>query len=200
MFSGEIPFFEITNDMRVVLSVMQGMRPSQPSHDLSKTRGLSNPIWQIVTTCWAHDPTTRPTAENIVEQLRALPNHPVDERQVDNLGINLPSQMLYNHAEHPFSSLPTAGQTAFVPSLGTSGSQLQTPSFNEGEQENPNESLTLHLGFAVSESGKSDSAEDENDSTHSLNATIRLDNNDESPSGGGMSRDKAWVSVLPAVW
>jgi len=47
----QVPFYEDLSDIRVVLSVMQGKIPVRPSHQLSRTRGLSDAIWQLVETC-----------------------------------------------------------------------------------------------------------------------------------------------------
>lgn len=107
MFSGEVPFYEDPRDVRVILSVIQGKRPTPPFHDLSRTRGLSEPIWQLIETCWAHDSTKRPTAEHVIGRLYTLPNRPLDERPVDDFNMNFPSQMLYNYPDHPFYTLFT---------------------------------------------------------------------------------------------
>jgi hypothetical protein len=90
---------------------MQGKIPVRPSHQLSRTRGLSDAIWQLVETCWDPDPTFRPTAAHIMEQLRALSDMAVDERLVDDFNIKFPSQMLCNHAEHPFYALPYGAES-----------------------------------------------------------------------------------------
>lgn len=109
MFSGEIPFYEDPSDMRVILGLIQGMRPARPMDDSSRTRGLTDDVWHIIETCWTQDPAQRPTAEELVESLRILPNLPVDD-----FNINFPPKALYNHTEHPFSALPTPEQSHFV--------------------------------------------------------------------------------------
>jgi len=114
IFSGQVPFFENPHDIRVILGVMRGKRPTRPSHDLSKTRGFSDEIWDLVQACWAHDPIQRPTAEQVVERIRALPNLKNDQRPLDGFTFNFPSQALYNHPQHPFSTLATAGQTTLA--------------------------------------------------------------------------------------
>jgi hypothetical protein len=115
MFSGEVPFYEDPSDIRVVLSVMQGKRPPRPSHQLSRTRGLSDAVWQLVETCWAPDPAERPTAKQITEQLCALLDMIVDDRLVDDFNINFPSEMLYNPTGHPFYTLSAAAQKPLAP-------------------------------------------------------------------------------------
>src|ERR1700683_4423239 len=78
LFSGHVPFYEKKGpDSVVLLSVLQGRRPVRPSHDLSTSRGLGDEVWNIVVTCWAQDPTKRPTAEQVVERLQVLPNRRV---------------------------------------------------------------------------------------------------------------------------
>jgi serine/threonine protein kinase len=107
MFSGQVPFYEDPSNIRVVLGVMQGRRPTRPLNDLSRTRGLNDEVWHLIMTCWIQDPIQRPSAKQVVEQLRSLPNQPVDQRPLDNINVNFPSQTLYRHTEHPFSVLAT---------------------------------------------------------------------------------------------
>lgn len=74
MFSGQYPFHDIANDFRVILVVKQQKRPSRPTHNLCQTRGLSDDIWKLIETCWNSEPSRRPKAGQIVEQLRTLPH------------------------------------------------------------------------------------------------------------------------------
>jgi len=105
LFSDHAPFYEQKADTAVLLSILQGMRPTRPSDELSKRRGLGDEIWTIIVTCWVQDPTQRPTAEQVVERLQASPNRRVDQRPLDNFSTN---QSLLNHTDHPFSALAVA--------------------------------------------------------------------------------------------
>lgn len=105
MFSGEVPFSKTPNDVQVILSVMRGKRPARPTHALSRTRGFSDELWDLIQMCWAQDPTQRPGAEDVVGRLRALPNLQNDQRPLNDFGINFPSETLINHPDHPFSML-----------------------------------------------------------------------------------------------
>jgi hypothetical protein len=107
MFSGEIPFFEISYDIQVILGVMRGRRPAHPMHELCKTRGISDDLWDLIQTCWAQNPMQRPATEQIMERLRALPNWQDDQRPLDDFSVSLPYQTVYNYPEHPFSALAT---------------------------------------------------------------------------------------------
>lgn len=152
MFSGEVPFYEDKNDIRVILSVMQGKRPRPPSHDSSKTRGLSDVVWQLIETCWGRDPIKRLTATQIIERLSALPNLPVDERPVNDFDdINLPSQMLCNHAEHPFSALFIT-QNPLEPhnSQDVPGLEPLAPSFGQDGYAKPNWPAARHASILES--------------------------------------------------
>lgn len=117
MFSGKIPFYDDPAETRVLLGVITGRRPARPVDDLSRDRGLSDEMWALVETCWAQKPTDRPAIVKVLELLQPLANRRVDQRPLDNLSLNLPLQTLYNHLEHPFSSLATSEQ-------GISGPQL----------------------------------------------------------------------------
>jgi hypothetical protein len=85
--------------------VKRGQRPIRPSDELSKVRGLTDEVWDLVEICWSSDATQRLTAAVVVERLRALPNQPMDLRPVDDFGADFPSRSLYKHSEQPFSAL-----------------------------------------------------------------------------------------------
>jgi hypothetical protein len=105
MFSGTYPFYDIKANLLVMRAVAQGRRPCRPSHDLSQVRGLNAEIWDLINTCWTTEPSERPSSGQIVEQLRALPDRPVDRRPVDNFNLSFSSQVLQNQVNHPFSAL-----------------------------------------------------------------------------------------------
>lgn len=104
MFSGEIPFYDDRVETRVILGVMRGKRPTRPSDDLSNVRGLSDEMWKLIEVCWDEEPMRRPPIARVVEWLRVL-SQLVDDRPLDDLNQNPPSQTLYNGTEHPFSVL-----------------------------------------------------------------------------------------------
>lgn len=105
IFSGEVPFYDIISDHQVSLEVRNGKRPSRPSHDISRTRGLDDDIWSIIQSCWAHEPDRRPAAYQIVELLRSLLTYTADERPVDNFRQPFPSQTPHSEADRLLSTL-----------------------------------------------------------------------------------------------
>jgi serine/threonine protein kinase len=105
IFSGNVPFYRIRNLWTVRDKVKKGQRPIRPSDELSKVRGLTDEVWDLVEICWSSDPTQRLTAADIVVRLRALPNQPMDRRPVDDFGADFPSRALYKHPEHAFCVL-----------------------------------------------------------------------------------------------
>jgi hypothetical protein len=108
MFSTEFPFHELTSDFQVMFVVKHGKRPSRPTHDLSRTRGLNDVIWQIIETCWNQDPDKRYTASQVVVSLRNLPDRPDDCRPLNDFDKALPSQVLSTRDrvdQNPFSTL-----------------------------------------------------------------------------------------------
>src|ERR1700733_2140014 len=104
MFSGTYPFDDIANDFTVMFAIQQGRRPSPPSHDLSRMRGWSDGILDLIEACWTEKPSERLSVGDIVEKLRALPDRPVDERPLDTFNTSFAFQVLRNH---PFSILVT---------------------------------------------------------------------------------------------
>ena len=115
MFSCEIPFCDILVDARIIVSVLAEKRPTWPSDNSSRVRGLSYEMRALVETCWDQKPTNRPTATQIVQQLRVLASGRPDQRQQDDFSLNHPPQTLSNLAEHPFATLSNSdSQIALV--------------------------------------------------------------------------------------
>jgi Protein tyrosine and serine/threonine kinase len=66
MFSGKIPFEGVKlNKLQPLLQT--GERPSLPADDLSRHRGLSTEMEDLIQNCWTQDPTKRPPADEVVE-------------------------------------------------------------------------------------------------------------------------------------
>jgi len=107
MFSLSHPFKEIWREPVVMLSALEGKRPSRPSDDLCRTRGLSDDIWHLIEDCWNQDPVKRPTISQVVKYLRDLPNRPVDQRPIDEFNPALFSlfEKSRTQTDNPFSSL-----------------------------------------------------------------------------------------------
>jgi serine/threonine protein kinase len=127
MFTGNIPFMSAMKDMQVIRLVLDGKRPSRPSDERSSTRGLNDNIWHLIEQCWAQKSSDRPTAEQIVEYLHALPNRPSDLRPTDR--FDFPSAFWGNQAKHPFSVL---AYSTYMDTLGASGTVVDwTDSDNE---------------------------------------------------------------------
>jgi hypothetical protein len=80
----------------VILLVVNGKRPTCPSDNRSIARGLEDTIWKLIESCWAQQPTERPTAGQIVEQVQALPNEVVDRRPIDKFHSPFPSATIHN--------------------------------------------------------------------------------------------------------
>lgn len=68
MFSGEVPFSNIVDRIlpRHVVDCKQ--RPARPSH-LSLELPNSNAIWNLIQSCWVHEPVSRPSMSAIQRSL-----------------------------------------------------------------------------------------------------------------------------------
>ena len=43
-------------------------RPPRPSRE----RGVSDQLWTIIESCWAHDPLGRPTSEAVLDRMKEM--------------------------------------------------------------------------------------------------------------------------------
>ncbi|KAF7982525.1 hypothetical protein HWV62_28142 [Athelia sp. TMB] len=101
MFSGHIPFPDPAQFS--LKDVSKGERPGRPDHEIAKLRGLTDQIWEFITSWWDTDPSKRHTARNAVESLRE--HCPVESRPVDYYDPINPSKIAHKRAEDSFSML-----------------------------------------------------------------------------------------------
>ncbi|KAG6894634.1 hypothetical protein C0995_013925, partial [Termitomyces sp. Mi166 len=71
IFTGERPFFEFPIYSQIPEIVLNGRRPSRPvSSSTPWTQwGLTEDIWRLMEECWLHDPSARPTIDDVARRL-----------------------------------------------------------------------------------------------------------------------------------
>ncbi|KAJ7588097.1 kinase-like domain-containing protein, partial [Mycena floridula] len=72
VYTGRVPFHDISNDMAVSLKVINGHRPSRPA-ELPES---DDNIWKLIEDCWKADPGERPIAAQVVQRLSGPGNTP----------------------------------------------------------------------------------------------------------------------------
>jgi len=78
VLSGTSPFPK-DSDEEVVDKVTTGMRPEWAPEYAS--RGLEDPLWELIEVCWIHDPEERPTALTVLQTLQAIGEERPQESQ-----------------------------------------------------------------------------------------------------------------------
>ncbi|KAJ7140920.1 kinase-like domain-containing protein [Mycena epipterygia] len=66
IFTGSVPFYELTNDVAVMFHVMEHQRPS-------RSPSILDDVWNLMMECWKTEPAERPSADQIVFRLRDRP-------------------------------------------------------------------------------------------------------------------------------
>ncbi|KAG6847735.1 hypothetical protein H0H93_006258, partial [Arthromyces matolae] len=74
IYAGVVPFADLRRDVRIVTQVSKGARPQRPEPSSPSwiAWGLNEPIWTLITTCWAQQPSSRPTSNKVARRLAAL--------------------------------------------------------------------------------------------------------------------------------
>ncbi|KAI5987754.1 kinase-like domain-containing protein [Pisolithus orientalis] len=70
LFTRSIPFRDCRNMGSVTRRITEGKPPTRPVGESTQFR-LSDAWWEICTTCWRRDPSSRPTIEDIIEKIKA---------------------------------------------------------------------------------------------------------------------------------
>jgi len=52
-----------------MIRILDGVRPQKP--DFATTRGYTEDLWEMTTSCWAEDPISRPTVDHVLDALRS---------------------------------------------------------------------------------------------------------------------------------
>jgi son of sevenless len=74
IFTENVPFCEVTNEMFIPVVIRQGSLPTRPENS-AITGGLSDAMWNLMNQCWQRDPTSRPSMTKIRETIQNM--HPL---------------------------------------------------------------------------------------------------------------------------
>ncbi|KAF9647398.1 kinase-like protein [Thelephora ganbajun] len=70
VFSGTVPFHDIAAPA-VTTSIMDGERPSRPTHP-----SLIDPLWKLTQRCWKDTAKDRPEMQEVIKELKGMSTHP----------------------------------------------------------------------------------------------------------------------------
>ncbi|KAJ6480648.1 kinase-like domain-containing protein [Mycena vulgaris] len=89
LFTGRPPFSTIANDGFVVMKVVDGVRPDRPSEQPA----MSDALWDLVNTCWAHDPASRPFMQIVVQNMTTFALVEESERDDSDSDFAVPADV-----------------------------------------------------------------------------------------------------------
>ncbi|KNZ77594.1 Putative serine/threonine-protein kinase/receptor R831 [Termitomyces sp. J132] len=80
IFTGRLPFYEISNQATIMLSIMQGQTPSRPRDDDAAwlKHGLNEHLWSLLEDCWLFQSPQRPDMTDVISRLNI--QSPIDSR------------------------------------------------------------------------------------------------------------------------
>ena len=67
--TGQPPFSHIKRNPEVLIKMQHGERPLRPTDPKVIERGLDDKLWNLLTRCWAAEPTERPTIYEVIDEL-----------------------------------------------------------------------------------------------------------------------------------
>lgn len=71
------PWPELEADYQVIVNVVDGKRPARPL--LLDGGELSDEVWALISSSWDHEPSLRPSAEEVVRQMEGINALPTSE-------------------------------------------------------------------------------------------------------------------------
>ncbi|KAF8582918.1 kinase-like protein [Ramaria rubella] len=72
IFTGKPPFPCITMDAQVISEVLRGHKSQRPKDPDLAVIGFGDTMWNLVEDCWNHEPSCRPTMDEIADRLKGL--------------------------------------------------------------------------------------------------------------------------------
>ncbi|KAJ7896897.1 kinase-like domain-containing protein [Mycena leptocephala] len=81
LLTHEHPFKELKHTTEVVMRSAKGGRPLRPTMPEVVERGLDDDLWGLLLRCWAHDPSERPTVQDILSRFSLGDGRPAVDRQ-----------------------------------------------------------------------------------------------------------------------
>jgi len=73
IFTDNVPFSHVSNEAFIPLVIRDGPLPTCQEH--ANTRGLGDPMWNLMNQCWQRDPKPRPSMSQIRETIQNI--HPM---------------------------------------------------------------------------------------------------------------------------
>ncbi|KAJ7587517.1 kinase-like domain-containing protein [Mycena floridula] len=166
VFTGKPPFCETENLRELLIRnmVLDGQRPKRPA-----SSELTNALWDCILDCWKHDPDERPTAEEMIQRLNAMPelyglDRPNSDTEWDKSAFTrrfrssmrdnplLPSveqlQMILPGARRsstPVFTVLGTGRIDELPDLASSGSDLRSVDSHNRSQGNQRKRNTVDM-------------------------------------------------------
>ncbi|KAG8686181.1 hypothetical protein FRC08_012701 [Ceratobasidium sp. 394] len=64
VITGEVPYY-ILKDLAVITAVTQKRLPARPQEYIPSASTDGDTLWSLLCSCWAYEPTSRPTAEAV---------------------------------------------------------------------------------------------------------------------------------------
>jgi hypothetical protein len=74
VFTENVPFSDVLNDMFIPVVILQGLLPTRPE-SIAIARGLSDEMWKLMNGCWEREPSSRPSMTTIREAIQNM--HPL---------------------------------------------------------------------------------------------------------------------------
>ncbi|KAG8717607.1 hypothetical protein FRC09_014014 [Ceratobasidium sp. 395] len=73
IITGEPPYSKIKNDLAVIscIAVLKQL-PSRPNERIPPNSSFGEQLWALLTSCWAFEPSRRPTAARVRDRLKAI--------------------------------------------------------------------------------------------------------------------------------
>lgn len=67
--AGKQPFKDVRKSRKISNLVMNGGRPQRPKEQAAIDRGLDDDLWDLLSRCWAQEPSDRPDIFEVNKEL-----------------------------------------------------------------------------------------------------------------------------------
>jgi serine/threonine protein kinase len=81
-----LPFCELFNEYKVQKHIRKGRRPKRPTTQIGLPAEMEQGFWQLIVDMWAHDPSSRPSTDDMQRRLEATFGFLLEEHERARIG------------------------------------------------------------------------------------------------------------------
>jgi hypothetical protein len=90
VLSGNVPFYQLSQERKVATAIAKGKRPTRPGQEGAGGEEINDGIWRPVSACWEFNPEDRPRC---IEILNAFSSMDIQDNRQTAMVLTMPERL-----------------------------------------------------------------------------------------------------------